>query len=93
MVAVEIEVDDPESDLDSVRLRGPVDTLPTDTDFLQLLGVDVDSTSAIRFEDNAGNPISRSTFFNALQTGTLVDVDGRLSADSRIDASELELED
>ncbi len=93
VIASELEVDDPESDLDEVKLRGPVDAAPDDTTFVDIIGVEVDTSNTIQFFDRSENLISRTEFFDALEAGTLVEADGELSADNLIDADEMELED
>jgi len=93
VIASELEVDDPESDLDDVELRGPVDTTPTDTTFVQILGVEIDTSNTNQFFDRSDSLMSRTEFFNSLEAGTLVEANGELSADNEIDADEMELED
>jgi hypothetical protein len=96
VLATELEVDDPSGDLNRVDLRGPVDATPIDTQFFEVLGVLIDTgvNPGVTFEDINENLIDRATFFGALQAGTQVEVQGDLnSAEDRIDASELELED
>jgi len=96
VLATELEVDDPSGNLDRVDLRGPVDADPTDTQFLEILGILIDSDvfPVTTFADINDNPISRTAFFGSVQAGTQVDVSGDLNAiGDRIDASELELED
>jgi hypothetical protein len=44
VVAAELEVDDIPSNRDAVTLQGPVDSTPTDTNFVQILGVTVDTS-------------------------------------------------
>ena len=95
VLATELKVDDPASDLDQVELRGPVDSDPTDTQFLTIIGITIDTgTTGTTFEDFNENPISRTAFFNLVQAGTLVEAGGNLNAGGdQIDADELELED
>jgi len=93
VIAVELEVDDPESNLDDVVLRGPVDDAPTGTTLFTILGIEINTANASRFEDRMGNLIDRSTFFGAIETGTSVKASGELSADNSIDSEELDLED
>jgi len=95
ILASRLEVDDPTSNPDRVRLRGPVDTDPTDTRFLALLGVTVDTfnTSENNFKDINDNPIGRSAFFGAVSAATAVDVKGDMTANNVLDAEEVELED
>jgi len=94
ILATELEVDDPDSDLDRAELRGPVDENPGDIRFLDILGVTID-TDAASFEDINGNPINRTDFFGTVLAGSIVQVKGDLSPslNNRIDASEVELED
>jgi len=96
VLATRLEVDDPDSNLDRVDLRGPVDADPTDTRFMTIIGilVDTDIVPGTTFEDINGNLIDRTTFFNSVQAGTLVDASGDLNpVGDRIDASDLGLED
>jgi len=96
VLATRLEVDDPDSNLDRVDLRGPVDADPTDTRFMTIIGIliDTDIVPGTTFEDINGNLIDRTTFFNSVQAGTLVDVRGDLNpSGNQIDASELGLED
>jgi len=96
VLATELEVDDPSSNLDRVDLRGPVDANPTDTQFLEILGILIDTAvfPVTTFADINDNPISRTEFFGSVQAGVQVDVSGDLnSVGDRIDASELDLED
>lgn len=94
VLATELEVDDPDSDLDRVELRGPVDNDPGDTRFLEILGVTIDTDGA-SFEDINGIPLSRTGFFDTAAAGSIVEAKGDLtpSVDDRIDAAEVELED
>lgn len=95
ILATELEVDDPTSNPDRVRLRGPVGADPTDTRFLEVLGVTVDTFNTIEnnFKGINDNPIGRSSFFSAVSTGTVVDAQGDMTADNVMDAEEVELED
>lgn len=96
VLATRLEVDDPDSNLERVDLRGPVDADPTDTRFMTIIGILVDTNivPSTIFEDINGNPIDRTTFFNNVRAGTLVDVRGDLNpSGNQIDASELGLED
>jgi hypothetical protein len=96
VLATELEVDDPSGNLDRIDLRGPVDADPTDTRFLEILGIliDTDIFPGTTFADINDNPISRTVFFGSGRAGTQVDVSGDLNAiGDRIDASELDLED
>ena len=95
VLATELEVDDPTSNPDRVRLRGPVDSDPADTRFLQVLGVTVDTfnTSENNFKGVNDNPIGRAAFFGAVTAGTVVDVKGDLAGDNNLIASEAQLED
>ena len=94
ILATELEVDDSTGSPDRVRLRGPVDTDPTDTRFLLMLGVTIDTFNTIEnnFKGLNDNPIGRSAFFDAVTTGTPVDARGDLTADNLMDATEVELE-
>ena len=95
VLATELEVDDPESDLDRVDLRGPVDSDPTDLRFLQIVGILIDTgVTGTSFQDINENSIDRATFFSSVTAGSLVDVRGDLNPlGDQIDAEELELED
>ncbi len=93
VIASELEVDDPESDLNDVELRGPVDTAPVDTTFVHIIGVEIDTSNTNQFFDRSDSLISRTDFFDALEAGTLVEASGELSADNSVDAEEMELED
>ena len=96
VLATRLEVDDPDSNLERVDLRGPVDADPTDTRFMTIIGILIDTgiVPGTIFEDINGNPIDRATFFNNVRAGTLVDVRGDLNpGGNQIDASELGLED
>jgi hypothetical protein len=95
ILATELEVDDPTSSPDRVRLRGPVDTDPVDTRLLDVLGVTVDTLNTLEanFKGVNENPVGRSAFFSAVAAGTPVDARGDLTADNFIDATEVELQD
>lgn len=93
VIASELEVDDPESALDEVKLRGPVDGAPADTTYFSILGVEIDTSNTNQFFDRSEKLITRSEFFGALESGTLVEANGDLSADNAVAADEVELED
>ena len=95
ILATELEVDDQTGSPDQVRLRAAVQSDPSDTRFLQILGVTVDTLNTLEanFKDINENPVGRSAFFSAVAEGTPVDARGDLTADNFMDATEVELED
>lgn len=88
VIATRIILRSPDNDVD---LQGPVQQ-PFGDPLLTILGVPVDTTSVTQFEGVDDGPITRATFFGAVNVGTLVKVKGRLNG-AVVTWREAELED
>lgn len=86
----EVALFDPPRDASAVTIQGPLQDVPHDP-WLEMLGVTVDTGPAVQFLDGDENTISRSVFFGLLGRGTLVNVEGDLTADNRIDGLVLQI--
>jgi hypothetical protein len=60
-----------------VYIQAQVENIGTDN--LTLLGLVVDTSTVITFEDSFSNPIDRTTFYNTVNVGDLVEVIGTMS--------------
>jgi hypothetical protein len=90
LIISDVELLDPPQDASQVIIQGPLQTSPQDP-FLQILGVTIDTGRAVQFLDGDENTVSRSAFFASLTQGTLVNVEGILTADNRIDGVVLQI--
>ena len=88
VVATRLERDDSP---DEAELRGIVDAIAEPT--LTVLGVTIETNAQTEFEDANEQPLTAAEFFAALQTGSVVDVQGVESSDTVLIAEEIELED
>lgn len=88
VIATKIERDDDEDN--SVSLQGFVQSLALPD--LTILGVTVQTTAATEFE-LGDDEVSQAEFFDAVQIGELVDVQGIQVSESAIQADEVEQED
>lgn len=86
VIATRIQLRSPDDDVD---LQGPVQVVSDPN--LTILGVTVDTTGVV-FEGIDDGPISRASFFSAVNVGTLVKVQGRLFGGT-VQWREVKLED
>jgi len=91
ILALLLEREDLPGDLDGeTELRAFVEAI--NHPFITIAGVTV-NTSGAQFRDTDDSPVNEDDFFDMLQVGDLVDIDGDETGDATMDADEVELED
>jgi hypothetical protein len=92
--AEEIKVIDGSSNLD-VKLQGPVEDDPVVDPVVTILGItiNVNIHAITEFEGADDLPITRTEFFNSVDTNNIVSVEGTLDGIGGLDWDKLEIED